>query len=434
MKMKRTIIPLMLMLAGFLLQSCTKDENNSSYYEGDEEIIGVIVNDIPNEIITFSDLQAQYTKGDKLKIRLNRSGLIVEEYEIEFDGYYDYNGERLILCKTPKNLVVGAGDSGSPVLTSDGKVIAILCYGYTFANNQFAARAIEDVQQVGSGDINDKAIEINNSMGFNNLEPVYQIYGMTEQQFERYTLNDKNNYFSKYNRFSNYESEIKTKSDLAVSQLIPGNSISLKEISGTVINFTATGTASYISNDNVYGFGHEYNGEEPVAMPAYLASMVTMIESDYTAFKLSVPTEMSIGAMVSDEHDGILIKKNMEAAIFEYSSQITIGENESITDMHKVAKFNDQSREIYHATNLGPYLLNQYLSDENYAKVSLTGSITIVFDSETMHYTFNIEEDASWIDYELVSLIEDEIESNSFFGHINSVNFIANATKASNIE
>lgn len=420
---RKTKILTLLLLTGITLYSCTKEEH---FHTNDNpEAGGVTVSNIPDEIMTYEDFQLQYFKGDKLRLRINRTDLIVEEYEIEYDGAYDYDGERLIFCKTPKSLIVGAGDSGSPVLTPDGKIVAILCYGFEFANNQFAARAIEDVMLVGSSE---KTINkgYSNLNSFLPLKPVYQVYGMNQQDFHRYTRNDKNGYFSNYSQFNSFYSGSIQKTASADVIPIPGHSICVMEVTGDFLSMTATGTASYISGNSIFGFGHEYIRSEPVAVPAFMASMVTMIESDWEAYKVAIPTEQSIGAMTKDDFEGILIRTDIEPSQYDYFSKITLRDGSVRINNHKVARFNVIDRETYHAVSIGPYLLYRLGYEGTGVRVRARGTIVIEYESDTFEYDFDVIDDSYWIDLYVYDAIRSELENYSYTGHINSVSFIAN--------
>lgn len=421
---------------GLFITSCTKEEHFhtdeiTNNYNGIPEAKGVEVTNNPTEILAFEDLFANYSKGDKLKLRINRTGLKVEEFEVTFEATYDYDGERLVFCKTPINLAVGFGDSGSPVLTMDGKLVAILCYGYWFNNNQFAARAIEDVKRVGSGTAEAKSGQMNSSMGFRSLSPVYMVAGMSDKHFEKYTQRDKKGYFSKYQQFSDFQrsSSTKRKGVSNNADIIPGSSICVQEVTGDVINFVATGTASYIDGNKVFGFGHPYREQQPVAMPAFVADMKTMIESGDAAFKLSVPTDVSIGAMTADEFEGILIEKDVTPSKFDITTNIKVGTDIVENNMHSVAHFTNKEQEEYHAINLPPFLAFYHSYKEQYDYARAVGTVTIVYESGTFTHSFDVEDSGYWIDWTIADDIRFALEEQNFTGHVQSVNFQAAITQ-----
>lgn len=423
-----------LICIGLFISSCTKEEHfhtNTNNYNGIPEAEGVEVTDNPTEILSFEDLFANYSKGDKLKLRINRTGLKVEEFEVTFEATYDYNGERLVFCKTPINLAVGFGDSGSPVLTEDGKLVAILCYGYWFNNNQFAARAIEDVMEVGNSTASTKSLQMNKSMGFRSLSPVYLASGMNEEQFNKYTKRDKHGYLANYKEFGDFQRSggEKKKGSSNNADIIPGSSICVQEITGDVINFVATGTASYISGNKVYGFGHPYRQQQPVAMPAFVADMKTMIESGDASFKLSVPTDVSLGAMTADEFEGILIEKDVTPSKFDITSQITVGTDIIENNLHSVAHFTNIEQEKYHAINLPPFLMFYHSYKEQYEYARAVGFVTIVFESGTFTHSFDVEDGGYWIDWRVADEIWMALEEQNFTGHIQSVNYQATVTE-----
>ena len=123
---KITVISLSLILAGILLLmfGCAKSEESKTAANDTGSIIYGITTP-PTGYAAFSTLSSLQS-GDALKLRLNRTGTQIDEHTVYFDSIYD-GGERLLLLKTDKKLIVGAGDSGSPVLTEEGKMVAALC-------------------------------------------------------------------------------------------------------------------------------------------------------------------------------------------------------------------------------------------------------------------------------------------------------------------
>lgn len=414
---------------GAFLFSCTKEVTNN--YMQDAPPVGTTVTNNVTAIMSFSDAESTLKKGDKLKLRVNRTGNKIEEYTIDFEGTYDFNGERLILCKTPEGLAVGQGDSGSPVLTADGKVVGILCYGYYFNNNQFCARAIEDVLEVGNTEKSANTASNTSNSKFMPLGTVNLAFGMNQEGLERYARNDKQGYLANFTQASGYEKPVNNNHKSASSNdIIAGNSICVNLVSGDRVNFVATGTASYISDNKIYGFGHAFLGSKPVAIPAFVADMKTMIESGDVAFKMSVPTETSIGGMIADEMEGILIDKNVEPAAFSVSTKITIGTDEANNDLHKIASFTNIDEEIYHAMNLPPYLVFDYLREESYNWVNAKGLIRIEFESGTYTKNFNVYDDAFWVDFSIYDAIFWEFNPDNYEGNIQSVTFEATITES----
>ncbi|MDG2280005.1 MAG: hypothetical protein P8L42_05190 [Flavicella sp.] len=339
----------------------------------------------PSEIISFNNVEDTFVKGDSLKLRINRDGVRVDEYDILFDGVYESNGERLVFCKTINGLVVGQGDSGSPVLDKNGKVIAILCYGFSFANHQFAARAIEDVQGVGSVQTSSE------KSNFNKLNLSYSVSGLSNEEFMSYISKDSIGRFDAYKKAKIEEqNSISGKNVLSVKstsqeEVIPGNSISLIELQGTYVNFYATGTASFVDESNIYGFGHSTSMSTGV--PVYLSKMVTMIESEEIGYKLSLPTDVYLGKFIGNKQEGILIDKTAEEgnSVCSIFTSISIGNGEPVIDTHKSAKFEgDDYRTEYHVRNLPPFLVDQYMSakfDNLYTYVKAEGVLSMIFDN-----------------------------------------------------
>lgn len=416
--------PTLLLSLVLLISSCGSDG------EIEEEIKAALAADFvttievnPDEIISFEDVKSTYKKGDILKLRVNRSGLIIEEHNIQFDGVYDSNGERLIFCKTISDLVVGQGDSGSPVLNSEGKIIAVLCYGFSDANHQFAARAIEDVLSVEK--IEETEVSASKS-SFETIDLSFSTLGMTEEDFSAYIENDDKGEFKNYRsselEFGN-KGELSSKS--TSNSLISGNSISLCEVRGTVFNWCATGTASFVDEKNIYAFGHSssiYNGA-----PVYLAKMVTLIESSYVSYKLSLPTDEYLGVLVADQTEGILIDREAERSVCEIITSIKIGDNEPVIDTHDVAQFEDAYNETYHALNLPRYLLTKYILDRYSYSDYVKATAHVVMDFEVGGVLdLSIDVASYYVGYQayiIYNEIQLEIYNGNYSGHINSVDY-----------
>ena len=282
---------------------------------------------------TLSSLQS----GDALKLRLNRTGTQIDEHTVYFDSIYD-GGERLLLLKTDKKLIVGAGDSGSPVLTEEGKVVAALCYGWNDNKYFFAARAIEDM------------------LDLQNLPSAQRIQSNTVSNFDllglsgpAVELRKTHSFFSRPNSYAvkAYSGRAKDVQEYrsnyaSVDTLQPGNTIAVIDVYGDLTMIAAYGTISYSLNEEWLAFGHNYNlSGEQISKPVYPAKMITMIDRFPVARKLTQAYGDSVGAMTADYFEGIRIKRGATAPMISTTTQLNY-DNITKNYTHQVAYDIDQ--------------------------------------------------------------------------------------------
>lgn len=168
-----------------VLQISCKDETINNYYQDGPVLSSstqhTIVTDNPTAIVSYADL-TNLTRGTVMKLRVNRDNFEVWEVNVIFDALYTVGADRLILCHTNSDFPVGAGDSGSPLLTSDGRIAGALCYGYEGNSNNFAARVIEDVLSIDTASVS----SVSSSSSFSVIQPAYYLSGNGSQVSSRY--------------------------------------------------------------------------------------------------------------------------------------------------------------------------------------------------------------------------------------------------------
>ena len=94
------------------------------------------------------------------------------------------------------------------------------------------------------------------------------------------------------------------KADLPTPALEPGSAIGLKLIRGDV-DFTATGTVTWVDGNSILAFGHPFLSMGPVDMPMARAEVLTVLPSLYRSFKFS-STGPRLGSVSQDRSTGIL--------------------------------------------------------------------------------------------------------------------------------
>jgi len=245
-----------------------------------------------------------------LKILLNRSGTDIRAYPATLEGTIADGLENLIIARVPDDVVIGAGDSGSPLTTEDGRIIGILCYGAMGANQQFWARAIADVLTVPSIRVSTPLKKISKANLFHSMPLSFQISGADPAFIKRLPTQFQQNYF--YSSAVNGSSLPKLMKNNSESQpqIMPGMSVALWEVSGDIINFYAIGTISYRDDSLLHAFGHPYSYKpsRQVSKPVSLASMQTMLESNFISYKIAQGRKEIIGEFTGEGFEGITIE------------------------------------------------------------------------------------------------------------------------------
>jgi hypothetical protein len=423
--MKTKLFFIISVFSVILLTNCTKEtivkgENDTGNFIAK----GTIVTDIPNSYKKFSEL-ASLKRGDMLKLRLNRQDEIVEEFDISFEGLYENKGYRYIFCKTPSNLPIGSGDSGSPVLTTDGKVIGALAIGFYENTNQFAATPIEDVMAVDSVSENSSNSYLYNSK---QIGLSFMAIGFSEQFIKRAKTVFPQEDFNNLN-FIQSQQKSKIKSAKISTNSIPGSSIAVMVVNGDIVKYGAIGTATFSIGNKMWGFGHSMFGEKPSKIPVYSVDMTTLIVSEGNASKLGLPTNNLIGALIGDQGNGILVDKSITPEAFSCKSSLSVFDSieskplyDSIVN-HKIAKFSDSYDEYRYASMTQMASIDNILGYPIYAKA--IGECIVTFDNQT---TLNIAID-TYLSSDIAYYIYNEIRyklSDSNYNpnkpHIKSIN------------
>ena len=406
------------LLLGILLTGCNKDSKETIRETvrevNNSELRGTVVTDSPTAILKFSELD-YLKRGDTLKIRLNRQNEIVEEFTIYFEGLYHYQTDRYIFCRTPSNLPIGEGDSGSPILTPDGKIIGTLALGFFDNDNQFAATAIEDVMAVDSS---------------NKPGPYDHLGESTEIGLSYFALGFKKDFFSKnnayytqegHNKFKYYQTDqnasTKSAGQSSLSNIIPGNSIAVMFVTGDVVQMGAIGTASFIKDNKIWAFGHPLNDEKPARIPVYSVDMTTLMVTHYAdaqstsnPYKIGVPTNNLIGTLTGDQEKGILIDKNVTPVTFTSRTNVSVFDSiitkplfDSVLN-HQLVNLTLVDDEYNNGAVTQNASVDYILGVYPYASASGTCVVTFVGGTR-MNIDIDISQETSDIAYEIGSAI-----------------------------
>jgi hypothetical protein len=352
----------------------TTNNQNNIEYQGSVTDSGVVVTNVITSYVKFSTMQ-MFQSGTKMKIRLNRNGFEVREYNATFLSATTDGGEQLIYCSIP-GVVIGSGDSGSPLLTADGNIAGALCYGWDGDNHQFAARAIEDLLSISSQTKSGLVSQSPLKAGMYSLAPAYQSKGLSAEFINRYVGRDPYNILSRYAATANSANTLQVNTLKSGSSInfIPGMSASVLEINGDLILTYSTGTLSYIDkNNNMYAFGHHYNETyPPLAAPVVIADTKLFIESNTSSFKFSDLTNYFVGSLTVDNYYGVLFQKSVNNRTFTSRVALKFYTGDSIVYKHSIANNTNIGYEYGLASYVPSYAIyfNRNLLQGKYVNVS----------------------------------------------------------------
>jgi len=126
--------------------------------------------------------------------------------------------------------------------------------------------------------------------------------------------------------------KLKTKnSKLKAVELAPGACLIVPLVTGD-ITMSVLGTATEVTGDKVYGFGHSFLGYGPVNLPMATGKVHTVVSSVARSFKLGSALEI-VGALTTDEYAAVLGRIGAEARMIP----VTI----------RVDRYNDAEKRVY---------------------------------------------------------------------------------------
>jgi hypothetical protein len=214
------------------------------------------------------------------------------------------------------------GCSGSSVFI-DGRLAGALAAGWDGSlDSLYLVRPIEDMLEVGSGDIsvaaNDMAASRFDFSQPLNIETYYQqsIDGLQSQNHDsRMYLPLSSSLPARV--LQEHDPALKGMGFLPVAAggLLPSRSfeeVGSYERGGVLalvfcggdISLAATGTVTEVVGDQVYGFGHSYKGEGAVNLPMATGVVHAVVASRKSSFKLSSPGPVS-GTFQFDQSTGV---------------------------------------------------------------------------------------------------------------------------------
>ncbi len=397
---------------GFL--SCGKDPVRSSGFSGQN---GARKDRYP--WVAFDAVKG-LARGTAMTLSINRQGAEVRQVGVVFESTYEYKYQRLILCRTPEDVPIGAGDSGSPLSLDDGRIAGLLCYGYDGNSHQFAARAIEDVMSV-TDDEAGQDLAKNESPLFSPVLPVAFSSGIDPAYLRRMEGADRTGFFKRLAgaRPIAKDARLSKRASAQAVSIIPGVSIAVLEMSGDLVDMGAIGTLGTIDGDKMYAFGHSYSPyPTPLAAPALLAATATFIESGFTGFKYAAPTRDTIGAFTAQSGYGIMIREGRRPETFPAAVSVLYNDTLPTVYSHRIVNTRSVAYEKFLGAFAASYAVYAHLpsfldSDSLFARCN----IRIAFESGVLDTTFQLAGTAA-IDGDILEFIDQKLQVDDTGPHI----------------
>ena len=350
--------------------------------------------------LTWAQTQ-QLASGTTLFLRVNRLDDGVRAYPIRFNSaQIDSNGEKLIACTVDTSkcaLTVGSGDSGSPLVTADGKFIGGLRYGIPTDAINFEVAAAEDILKASAPEGQTRRSVVNRR----DLGLAKYISGLNSRMIARVSGADQ--FFSKYHQLSNLDrSAIRSvRSRRVDTPLIAGMSVSVNEISGDILNGGAVGTLTAHQNGKIIVFSHAYNDEGDVNIPTTQAKMLQMWNgSGYGTFKEAVPVGANIGMMTADRSNGCIVDPMATSSTIAVKVNVSVNGAKAKTYIHQVAVHSG----VYgFYTTMFTQMALQAPMDFVFDKVAAgasTGALTIIHntsEAQTISFAAPVDKDGKTI-------------------------------------
>lgn len=269
--------------------------------------------------------------GTILYVRVNRTDSEVQQFPIRFNGCEEVSGEKLVACTALGELVVGAGDSGSPVVTADGRLIAGLCYGVPGDTKTFWARAASDIRMAANEQGNTRS---QRSAGRGLVQPVRFIFGLNDTMIARMNRKIPDGFVSMTSRSRMNKSA--SRQNLA---MVPGQSVAINEVSGDLLTAGAIGTYCFSTDGKDFLFAHGYNNYGTIASPVTMVDMKMMVDStSYGSFKEAIPNGKIVGTAVADRYNGVVVDRHVAPKIFPVDVSVVVNGGNLKKFHHDVTK------------------------------------------------------------------------------------------------
>jgi hypothetical protein len=327
------------------LTSGTGSLNNSNQPAGSQ----VVTTDYDmSKRVTWDEVK-KFTKGTPLYMRVNLKDSKVLRSPVRYEGYEDSTPERLIVITTPADLISGSGFSGSPLETADGRIIGGLRYGVIGDGHSGLIAFVDDVIKAINDEGGTRATSptTRSVMGksYTLLPLVRYITGLSQQNVLRMRKPLPDGYQIVSSASDSRDATVPT------GALIPGESVSINEISGPLMTGGAIGTFTCTYQGWMIFFSHAYAQEGNIASPVTRAKMVTTINSPTAgAMKEAVPYGPIIGTALTDRFNGVGVKTDPSLAkTYPVDVKVIINDGDQKSFRHMITKHKGNYTEEYFA-------------------------------------------------------------------------------------
>jgi len=292
-----------------------------------------------------------------------------------------------VLSKNIEKTGIIAGMSGSPVYIND-KLIGAIAYTWTFTKEPICG--ITPIQNMIEEKNNADSL-LKNSINYNNenlkriATPII-INGFVgeAEKYIKMKLEEKLNITEKNILFipSGYINDNSIINNTNILNLKPGDAISINLIEGDY-NIQGIGTVTYVSNDDVFIFGHPMNLAGNLEMPISKAYIYTTVPTYDLSFKIGAGAK-EIGSTIYDGRTAVYCKLNKFSKMIPVSINVSTWENSSKFNFRVIDNKNFFSDLIISGITSSIFKLAGILDDKK-----ITMNFIIEIENKGNNYTIN---------------------------------------------
>ncbi len=199
-----------------------------------------------------------------------------------------------------------AGMSGSPVYIG-GKLLGAVAYTWTYTKEPICGitpikQMIAEKYSTGSGNLKTAS---SGPLNFKKIGTPVFLNGFTGEgeAFVRKVFEDKTGGGGEEFFVMNTGDALKAPENDGTMNLKAGDSVAVNLVDGDY-HVEGIGTVTYVSNDDIYLFGHPMDLSGMVSLPISRSYIYTVVPSSYFSFKLGTSSD-PLGAAIYDGQNGV---------------------------------------------------------------------------------------------------------------------------------